>query len=132
MVDVFFFFFFFLKAGKPVSPPQDVTVDVVKLLVMENIMLQPASDVYIMVLSFLDYRVERKKYGKIEVVPLPSDQYRLEVTNVTVGRLDHQKSRVTGLVVGDTEVVLQDRSILTSVCVWVWVCVCACSMCVWA
>ena len=86
-------------------------------------MLQPAADAYIMVFSFLDYHVERKKYGKIEVVPMPSDQYRLELTNVTVGRLDHQRSRVTGLLVGDTEVVLQDRSILC-------VCLCVCDVCV--
>ena len=94
---------------------QDVNVDVVKLLVMENIMLQPSADAYILVQSFLDYHVERKKYGKIEVVPMPSDQYTLELTNLTVGRLDRKRSRVTGLVVGDTEVVLQDRSIHTSI-----------------
>eukprot|EP00731_Ephydatia_muelleri_P025275 Em0017g358a len=91
---------------------KDVNVDVVKLLVMENIMLQPSADAYILVQSFLDYHVERKKYGKIEVVPMPSDQYTLELTNLTVGRLDRKRSRVTGLVVGDTEVVLQDRNML--------------------
>ena len=105
-------------------PTQDVNVDVVKLLVMENIMLQPSADAYILVQSFLDYHVERKKYGKIEVVPMPSDQYTLELTNVTVGRLDRKRSRVTGLVVGDTDVVLQDRSILICVmCVRACVCV---------
>ena len=78
-------------------------------------MLQPSADAYILVQSFLDYHVERKKYGKIEVVPMPSDQYTLELTNLTVGRLDRKRSRVTGLVVGDTEVVLQDRSIHTSI-----------------
>ena len=93
-----------------------MNADTVKLLVMENIMLQPSADAYIMVQSFLDYQVERKKYGKIEVVSMPSDQYTLELTNLTVGRLDRKRSRVTGLVVGDTEVVLQDRSILMYVC----------------
>ena len=42
---------------------------------------------------------------------MPSDQYSLELTNTTVGSLDTQRSNVTGLVVGDTEVVLQDKSI---------------------
>ena len=75
-------------------------------------MLQPCSDVYILPLSFVDYRVERRKQGRTEVVPMPSDQYTLELTNTTVGRLDQRRSRVTGLVIGDTEIVLQDKSML--------------------
>ena len=43
---------------------------------------------------------------------MPSDQYSLELTNTTVASLDTPSSNVTGLVVGDTEVVLQDKSIL--------------------
>ena len=43
---------------------------------------------------------------------MPSEQYSLELTNTIVGRLDPQRSRVTGLVVGYTEAVLQDKSIL--------------------
>ena len=50
--------------------------------------------------------------GKTEVVVMPSDQYSLELTNTTVASLDTPSSNVTGLVVGDTEVVLQDKSIL--------------------
>lgn len=89
---------------------QHVKPDIVKLLVIENLMLQPCSDVYILPLSFVDYRVERRKQGRTEVVPMPSDQYTLELTNTTVGRLDRRRSRVTGLVIGDTELVLQDKS----------------------
>ena len=44
---------------------------------------------------------------------MPSDQYSLELTNTTVASLDTPSSNVTGLVVGDTEVVLQDKSILS-------------------
>ena len=43
---------------------------------------------------------------------MPSDQYSLELTNTTAASLDPASSNVTGLVVGDTEVVLQDKSIL--------------------
>ena len=75
-------------------------------------MLQPSVNVYILPLSFVDYRVERRKHGRTEVVPMPCDQYTLELTNSTVGKLDRQRSRVTGLIVGYTEVVLQDKSIL--------------------
>ena len=100
------------------SSSQNVKPNIVKLLVVENIMLQPSVDVYILPLSFVDYQVERRKRGKSEVVPMPSDQYTLELTNYTVGELDTQRSRVTGMVVGYTEVVLQDKSILFSH--WLW------------
>ena len=95
------------RAWKGVGP------DVVKLLVIENIMLQPSMDVYILPLSFVDYQVERRKHGRSEFITMPSEQYSLELTNTTVGRLDSKRSRVTGLVVGYTEVVLQDISILS-------------------
>ncbi len=75
-------------------------------------MLQPSMDVYLLPLSFVDYKVERRKQGTIEIVSMPSEQYYLELTNGTVARLDIARSRVTGLVVGYTEAVLQDKSIL--------------------
>lgn len=91
---------------------KDVSPSVVKLLVLENIMFKPSECRYILPLSFVDYRVERKKSGRQEVVAMPSDQYHLELTNGTVGRLDPHRLRVTGLVVGYTELVLQDKRIL--------------------
>ena len=100
--------------------PQHVKPDIVKLLVIENLMLQPCSDVYILPLSFVDYRVERRKQGRTEVVPMPSDQYTLELTNTTVGRLDRRRSRVIGLVIGDTEIVLQDKSMFSSISLLYW------------
>ena len=45
---------------------QDVPPDIVKLLVIENLMLLPSADVYIMPLSFVDYHIERRKHGKVE------------------------------------------------------------------
>ena len=48
---------------------------------------------------------------KTEVVAMPSDQYSLELTNTTVASLDVPTSNVTGLVVGNTEIVLQDKRI---------------------
>lgn len=84
----------------------------VKLLVIENIMLQPAMDVYILPFCTVHYTVERKKQGKTEVVAMPSEQYSLELTNTTVASLDVQTSNVTGLVIGDTEIVLQDKNML--------------------
>ncbi len=75
-------------------------------------MLQPSMDVYLLPLSFVDYKVERRKHGRTEIVAMPSEQYYLELTNETVGRLDTKRSRVTALVVGYAEAVLQDKSIL--------------------
>ena len=49
--------------------------------------------------------------GKTEIVVMPSDQYSLELTNTTVASLDTPSSNVTGLVIGDTEIILQDKSI---------------------
>ena len=102
---IYFLSFFLLSL-------QEVQPDIVKLLVIENIMLQPSMDVYILPLSFIDYQVERRKHGRSEVITMPSEQYSLELTNTTVGELNSQRSRVTGLVVGYTEIVLQDISIL--------------------
>ncbi len=71
--------------------------DIIKLLVIENMILQPSMDVYMLPLSFVEYRVERRKHGRSEVITMPSEQYSLELTNTTVGRLHSQRSRVTGL-----------------------------------
>ena len=75
-------------------------------------MLYPSIDVYILPLSFVDYLIHRRKHGKTEVVPLPSDQYSLSISDPTVAELDPALSRVTGLVIGYTEVVVEDQSIL--------------------
>ncbi|XP_019850496.1 PREDICTED: nuclear pore membrane glycoprotein 210-like [Amphimedon queenslandica] len=91
---------------------KSVAVDVVKLLVIENLMLLPSADVYIMPYSYVDYRVERRKHGKVEVVSMPSEQYSLELLNSTVASLDRAASRVTGMVIGSTEIVLHDKNML--------------------
>ena len=46
------------------------------------------------------------------VVPMPSNQYYFELTNETVGRLDHTSSQVTALNIGYTSLVVEDKSIL--------------------
>ena len=75
-------------------------------------MLHPSTVTHILPRAFVDYRVERKKQGRSEVVAMPSKQYTLELTNTTVGELDVERSRVTGLAVGFTELVLNDKSLL--------------------
>ena len=46
------------------------------------------------------------------VVPMPSSQYYYELTNETVGRLDHASSQVMALNIGYTSLVVEDKSIL--------------------
>ena len=41
---------------------------------------------------------------------MPSDQYSLELTNETVAVLDRKISRVTGMTIGDTTILLLDKS----------------------
>ena len=97
----------------PLPSPQKVEPSVVKLLVMENLMLIPSMDVYILIFSFVDYHIQRRKHGRIEMVPLPSNRYSLSLSNSTVGELNPELSRVTGLVLGYTEVIVEDQSILS-------------------
>ena len=46
--------------------PQGVAPDEVKLLVIENLMLLPSADIYLMPFSYVDYRVERRKHGRTQ------------------------------------------------------------------
>lgn len=46
------------------------------------------------------------------VVTMPSTQYRLALGNSSVGSLTESNSMVTGLALGHTQIMLQDRSIL--------------------
>ena len=55
---------------------QEVEPDIIKLLVIENMMLQPSMDMYILPRTVL-YRVERRKHGRSEVITMPSEQYLL-------------------------------------------------------
>ncbi|XP_065901682.1 nuclear pore membrane glycoprotein 210-like isoform X2 [Dysidea avara] len=84
----------------------------VKLLIVENLMIRPASEVYITPFSVIHYQLERIKHGHSEVIPMPSNQYYFELTNEMVARLDHASSQVKGLVVGYTQIGVQDKNIL--------------------
>ena len=49
-------------------------------------------------------------YCPLLVVSMPSEQYSLELLNGTVASLDRAVSRVTGMIIGSTEIVLHDKS----------------------
>ncbi|KAI6647347.1 Nuclear pore membrane glycoprotein [Oopsacas minuta] len=92
----------------PVDTP--TPEDAVRVLVMENIMLFPSSDVYILPLSYVDYVVERRKYGRMEILSVPSEQYKFIVANDTVGYIHRDLPRFTGVQLGQTDVILRDAN----------------------
>uniref|UniRef100_A0A8C5QI72 Nucleoporin 210 n=1 Tax=Leptobrachium leishanense TaxID=445787 RepID=A0A8C5QI72_9ANUR len=93
----------------------------VRLLILENILLNPASDVYLLVGSSIQYRVQKGKQGKITDVVMPSDQYTLQLQNHMavsggndadpVAELDQRTSVVTALQQGQTNIVLRHKNL---------------------
>uniref|UniRef100_A0A4W3IEM5 Nucleoporin 210 n=1 Tax=Callorhinchus milii TaxID=7868 RepID=A0A4W3IEM5_CALMI len=91
----------------------------VQLLILENIMLNPAHDIYLMVGTSIRYQVQKIKQGKITGVAMPSDQYELELQNSVVspggdvnqpvGKLNTGTSTVTALQQGQTNLVLTHK-----------------------
>ncbi|XP_029186949.2 LOW QUALITY PROTEIN: nuclear pore membrane glycoprotein 210-like [Acropora millepora] len=94
------------KAFANVAPAQ------VKVIVQDNVMLKPAHDVYIVVNTSITYSVVRLRQGKVTVVPMPSSQFELRLSNTTVGQLDVKQSSVMGIQSGYTKVTLVDKNML--------------------
>ncbi|CAJ0929987.1 unnamed protein product [Ranitomeya imitator] len=94
----------------------------VRLLILENILLYPASDIYLLVGSSIKYKVQKIKQGKITDLAMPSDQYTFQLQNHVpshggykdrpVARLDQGTSTVTALQKGQTSIVLLHKNIL--------------------
>ncbi|NXU54806.1 PO210 protein, partial [Turnix velox] len=97
-------------------PPAEV-----RLLILENILLNPAYDIYLLVGTSVQYRVQKIRQGKITDLPMPSDQYELQLQKDMidavgdplwpVARLDQATSVVTALQQGQTNLVLGYKSI---------------------
>ncbi|XP_072928260.1 nuclear pore membrane glycoprotein 210 [Hemitrygon akajei] len=93
----------------------------VQLLILENIMLHPAYDIYLIEGSSIRYHVQKLKQGKITELIMPSDQYELELQNSMaspgrdasrpVGKLDQATSTVTALQQGQVNLVLMHKNI---------------------
>uniref|UniRef100_A0A672U212 Nucleoporin 210 n=1 Tax=Strigops habroptila TaxID=2489341 RepID=A0A672U212_STRHB len=93
----------------------------VRLLILENILLNPAYDVYLLVGTSVQYRVQTVRQGKITELRMPSDQYELQLQNNVPGlegdaswpvaKLDQASSVVTALRRGQTNLVLGHKSI---------------------
>ncbi|XP_066452545.1 nuclear pore membrane glycoprotein 210 [Eleutherodactylus coqui] len=93
----------------------------VRLLILENILLYPSSDVYLLVGSSIKYKVQKIKQGKITDLAMPSEQYNLQLQNhipahgsnkdEPVAKLDQYTSIATALQRGQTNIVLLHKNI---------------------
>ncbi|KAF0877816.1 PO210 protein, partial [Crocuta crocuta] len=93
----------------------------VRLLILENILLNPAYDVYLMVGTSIRYKVQKIRQGKITELSMPSEQYELQLQNSTpspegdphrpVAVLDQDTSMATAMQLGQSSLVLSHRSI---------------------
>uniref|UniRef100_A0A8C5CHL2 Nucleoporin 210 n=1 Tax=Gadus morhua TaxID=8049 RepID=A0A8C5CHL2_GADMO len=110
-----------LKAKIQESLYKDVGAAEVKLLILENILLSPAHDVYLLAGTSIKYKVQKIRQGKITELSMPCDQYELHLQNSVVGgtttqelsvaSLDPTSSTVTGLQLGHVNVVLDHKSL---------------------
>ncbi|KAJ8333362.1 hypothetical protein SKAU_G00422580 [Synaphobranchus kaupii] len=100
---------------------KDVTPAEVRLLILENILLNPASDVYLLVGTSIRYSVHKIRQGKMTELSMPCEQYELQLQNsvilpeadptVGVAKLDPATSTVLALQQGQTNVVLDHSSL---------------------
>ncbi|XP_040262784.1 nuclear pore membrane glycoprotein 210 [Bufo bufo] len=110
-----------LRARMLESVYENVKPAEVRLLILENILLYPASDIYLLVGSSIRYKVQKVKQGKITDLAMPSDQYHLQLQNhipthvenkdAPVAKLDQRTSTVTALQKGQTSIVLLHKNI---------------------
>nr|AAH52468.1 Nup210 protein [Mus musculus] len=110
-----------LKARIQEAVYKNVRPAEVRLLILENILLNPAYDVYLLVGTSIHYKVQKIRQGKITELSMPSDQYELQLQNSIpdpqgdparpVAILTQDTSRVTAMQMGQSNLVLGHRSI---------------------
>lgn len=110
-----------LKAKIQESLYKDVGAAEVRLLILENILLSPAHDVYLLVGTSIRYKVLKIRQGTITELVMPCDQYKLHLQNsvvasngnpdLAVAILDQRSSRVTANQLGHINVVLDHKSL---------------------
>ncbi|XP_053281143.1 nuclear pore membrane glycoprotein 210 isoform X2 [Pleuronectes platessa] len=100
---------------------KDVGAAEVRLLILENILLSPAHDVYLLAGTSIRYKVLKIRQGSIAELSMPCDQYELHLQNSVVGpngnpdvavsSLDQSISTVTAIQLGHINVVLDHKSL---------------------
>ncbi|NXA33455.1 PO210 protein, partial [Eudromia elegans] len=110
-----------LKARIQESVYKNVHPAEVRLLILENILLNPAYDIYLLVGTSIQYRVQKIRQGKITELMMPSDQYELQLQNNIVSpegdpsrpvaSLDQATSIVTAAQQGQANLILGHKSL---------------------
>ncbi|XP_002667606.3 nuclear pore membrane glycoprotein 210 [Danio rerio] len=110
-----------LKAKIQESIYKDVGAAEVRLLILENILLSPAYDVYLLAGTSIKYKVQKIRQGKITELSMPCDQYELQLQNsavapngnlnTPVANLDQSSSTVFALQHGHTNILLDHKSL---------------------
>ncbi|XP_056100665.1 nuclear pore membrane glycoprotein 210 [Rhinichthys klamathensis goyatoka] len=110
-----------LKAKIQEAIYKDVGAAEVRLLILENILLSPAYDVYLLAGTSITYKVQKIRQGKITELSMPCDQYELQLQNgvvtangnpeAPVAHLDQSSSTVFALQHGHTNIVLDHKSL---------------------
>ncbi|XP_056588435.1 nuclear pore membrane glycoprotein 210 [Triplophysa dalaica] len=110
-----------LKAKIQEAHYKDVGAAEVKLLILENVFLNPAYDVYLLAGTSIKYKVQKIRQGKITELSMPCDQYELNLQNnavtpdgnpeVPVANLEQSISTVFAVQHGQTNIVLDHKSL---------------------
>ncbi|XP_011362768.1 nuclear pore membrane glycoprotein 210 [Pteropus vampyrus] len=110
-----------LKARIQEAVYKNVSPAEVRLLILENILLNPVYDVYLLVGTSICYKVQKIRQGKITELSMPSDQYELRLQNNIQGPagdpgqpvavLAQDTSTVTAVQLGQSSLVLGHRNI---------------------
>lgn len=90
----------------------EMQVPEINLIVIANLALIPAYDVYLMPYAKIRYDVQMIKSGKMSLIKMPSEQYVLELSNYIVASLNEQRSIVTAALEGSTSLILRDTNII--------------------
>ncbi|XP_063064114.1 nuclear pore membrane glycoprotein 210 [Engraulis encrasicolus] len=110
-----------LKATLQEPLYKDVDPAEVRLLILDNILLSPASDIYLLAGTSIRYKVQKIRQGKIAELSMPCDQYELDLQNSVLGPdgnadlpvavMDQGTSTVHAVQLGHTNVVLDHKSL---------------------
>ncbi|XP_069681338.1 nuclear pore membrane glycoprotein 210 isoform X2 [Periplaneta americana] len=94
----------------PYSEYQDVSAIEVQLMIVANLIIDPA-DIYLLKGDSVRYRVLQVHHGRLEEISLPSQQYFLAIDDTTIASINEKTAVVSGLKIGKTKVLLHDRNV---------------------
>ncbi|XP_038670312.1 nuclear pore membrane glycoprotein 210-like isoform X3 [Scyliorhinus canicula] len=108
-----------LKTRLQDSIYKNVPAAVIRVIILENIVLSPAHDIYLLIGAFIRYTVAKVVNGKMTEIQLPSEQYKLELQDNEVSldkdgkiaELDPETCVVTALQKGQASLVLIYKNI---------------------